>query len=180
MTDLQTDPSARSVSDVKHEITAVSSSSSLSRAQDFIKNNKIPSTCKPYASYEELVKDPNVDVIYVATPHSHHFQNAMLCLKTGNKHVLCEKPFTTNAAQTEILIQTAKERGLFLMEAVWTRFFPISLQIRDIIEKGEIGDVRRVIADLSFGDDCEKRWGTEHRMVNMNLAGGALLDRKLL
>lgn len=100
----------------------------------------------------------------------------MLALTVGKKHVLCEKSFTVNAAQTEILIQTAKKEGLFLMEAVWTRFFPLSLQVRERIEKGEIGDVRRVISDTSFGDDCEKRWGTEHRMVNMDLAGGALLD----
>ena len=101
----------------------------------------------------------------------------MLALLAG-KHVLCEKAFTVNAAQTKKLVETAKSKNLFLMEAVWTRYFPLSMQIREMIEHGEIGAVHRVIADLSVNEDVEKTWGTEHRMVNMDLAGGALLDRK--
>ena len=85
-----------------------------------------------------------------------------------------------NAKQAKKLVETAKEKGLFLMEAVWTRYFPLSLEIRKIIEDGKLGAVHRVIADNSFGQDVEGVWGTEHRMVNINLAGGALLDRKLL
>lgn len=65
-----------------------------------------------------------------------------------------------------------------MMEAVWTRFFPLSMKVREIIESGKLGSVHRVIADLSFGEDVEKEWGTKHRMVNKDLAGGALLDRK--
>ena len=94
--------------------------------------------------------------------------------------MLCEKAFTVNAAQARKLVQTAKERKLFLMEAVWTRFFPLSIQIREMIQDGELGDVYRVIADLSFGQDVENTWGADgakHRMVNPDLAGGALLDR---
>ena len=101
----------------------------------------------------------------------------MLALNAG-KHVLCEKAFTVNAAQAKILVETAKQKGLFLMEAVWTRFFPLSVQIREIIKNGGIGEVLRVVADNSFGDDVESKWGTKHRMVNMDLAGGALLDCK--
>lgn len=162
---------------MKHTVTAAASSSSVDRAKKFLSDCKCPSDAKAYGSYSELVKDPNVDIIYVATPHSHHYQNTMLCLLAG-KHVLCEKAFTTNAEQTKKLIETAKEKKLFLMEAVWTRFFPMSVQIRKMIQGGELGDVHRVIADNSFGEDVEETWGTEHRMVNMDLAGGALLDRE--
>lgn len=158
-------------------MTAVASSSSKSRAEKFISDLNIPSPVSAYGSYEELVSDPNVDIVYVATPHSHHFQNTMLALNAG-KHVLCEKAFTVNAAQAKILCETARQKGLFLMEAVWTRFFPLSVQIREIIKQGGIGEVLRVIADNSFGDDVESKWGTKHRMVNKDLAGGALLDCK--
>jgi len=99
----------------------------------------------------------------------------MLCL-LANKPVLCEKSFTTNAAQARALIATARSRNLFLMEAVWTRFFPLSLQIRSLISTGQLGAIHRVLADNSFGVDVENVWGTSHRMTNMDLAGGALLD----
>ncbi|MCJ1352639.1 MAG: hypothetical protein MMC33_002623 [Icmadophila ericetorum] len=173
--DLLIDPSTRSVSDIHHEIVAAASSSSKSRAEQFLKDCKCPSSAKAYGSYEELVKDPNIDIIYVATPHSHHYQNAMLCLLAG-KHVLCEKAFTVNAKQAKKLVETAKEKGMFLMEAVWTRYFPMSVEIRKIIESGKLGAVHRTIADNSVGEEVEKVFGTEHRMVNMDLAGGALLD----
>lgn len=175
------DPCTRSVSDIKHTVTAAASSSSSFRAKQFLETCKCPSSASAYGSYEELVKDPNVDIIYVATPHSHHYQNTMLCLLAG-KHVLCEKAFTVNAAQAKKLVATAKEKKLFLMEAVWTRFFPLSIQIRKWIEDGELGAVHRAIADLSFGQDVENTWGADgakHRMVNLDLAGGALLDRML-
>lgn len=178
--DLMLDPSTRQVSDVKHTVAAAASSSSVSRAKQFLETCKCPPSAKAYGSYEELVKDPDIDIIYVATPHSHHYQNTMLCLLNG-KHVLCEKAFTVNAAQAKKLVETAKEKNLFLMEAVWTRFFPLSIQIRKMIEDGQLGAVHRVIADLSFGQDVENTWGADgakHRMVNMDLAGGALLDRK--
>ncbi|OJJ44182.1 hypothetical protein ASPZODRAFT_135670 [Penicilliopsis zonata CBS 506.65] len=173
--DLLTDPKVRGASDVSHTIVAVASSSSASRAEEFIVDKAIPRPCAAYGSYEELVADSSVDVIYVATPHSHHFQNSMLALEAG-KHVLCEKAFTVNAAQAKILCETAKKKNLFLMEAVWTRYFPLSVQVRDLIKQGAIGEVLRVIADNSTGDDVEKIWGTAHRMVNKDLAGGALLD----
>lgn len=168
-------PKLRGTNDVTHTVTAVASSSSKARAEQFIVETKIPGPCAAYGSYEELVKDPNVDIIYVATPHSHHYQNTMLALEAG-KHVLCEKAFTVNAAQAKILCETAKKKKLFLMEAVWTRYFPLSVKVRELIQKGEIGEVLRVIADNSFGEDVETVWGTKHRMVNKDLAGGALLD----
>lgn len=122
--------------------------------------------------------DPNVAVIYVATPHSHHFQNAMLALRAG-KHVLCEKSLTVNAAQAKRLFETAKERNLFFMEAVWTRFFPLSIKVRELVTSNAIGKVHRVFADLSFGsakDDGSLIFPDDNRMVNADLAGGALLD----
>lgn len=101
----------------------------------------------------------------------------MLALKAG-KNVLCEKPFTVNAPQLEILMKEAKKRGLFLMEAVWTRCFPVSIEIRRLLKEGEIGVVKRTEARLDFCHEPlgEKYPGGEHRMVNPKLAGGALLD----
>ncbi|KAH7370602.1 hypothetical protein BKA65DRAFT_445583 [Rhexocercosporidium sp. MPI-PUGE-AT-0058] len=176
--DLLTDPSTRSVTDIKHVVAGAASSSSQSRASDFLREVKAPSTAKAYGSYADLVSDPNIDIIYIATPHSHHFQNAMLALH-AEKHVLCEKAFTVNAAQARKLVQTAKEKGLFLMEAVWTRYFPLSIKIRELVSSGVIGKVHRVTADLSLPcakDDGNLTFPDEDRMVNVNLAGGALLD----
>jgi predicted dehydrogenase len=161
------------VSDINHAVVAAASSSSVSRAQQFLQACKCASSAKAYGGYAELVADPDVDIVYVATPHSHHFQNTMLCLEAG-KPVLCEKPFTVNAAQAEKLYETAKSKGLFLMEAVWTRYFPLSVAIRKMIQDGEIGAVHRTIADLSFY--YGETWDAMHRMVNKELAGGAMLD----
>ncbi|KAI4787150.1 hypothetical protein E4T44_13718 [Aureobasidium sp. EXF-8845] len=101
----------------------------------------------------------------------------MLSLQAG-KHVVCEKPITVNAAQARILYQTAKDRNLFLLDAVWTRYFPLSVQIRDIIKSGEIGEVLRVIADTSMGENVDDLWvNQKRRKVNLDLAGGALLEK---
>jgi predicted dehydrogenase len=157
---------------------AVASSLSLSRAEWFLKEIRAPQSSKAYGSYLELVKDPSIDIVYVATPHSHHFQNTMMALEAG-KHVLCEKPFTVNAAQAKKSVETAKKKNLFLMEAVWTRYFPISSRIREMVTTGTIGHVHRVIADLSLAkakDDSSLAFADSHRMVNCALAGGALLD----
>lgn len=141
-----------------------------------------------YGSYADLVANSAVDIIYIATPHSHHFHNAMLSLEAG-KHVLCEKPLTVNAAQARRLFETARSRKLFLLEAVWTRFFPLACELRSIVrDKRVIGEVKRVFADLSFSPEGIK-WELEsgesednlerkHRLVNLDLAGGALLDSK--
>ncbi|RYO78897.1 hypothetical protein DL762_008434 [Monosporascus cannonballus] len=182
--DLLTNPASRDVHDVAHRLAAVASSSSTASAEAFLE--KVGATTatpaaegvRAYGSYRELVADPDVDIVYVATPHSHHFQNAMLALLAG-KHVLCEKAFTVTAAQARKLVATARSRGLFLMEAVWTRYFPLSVKIREMVQSGVIGPVYRVIADNSFGNDGPDGTLTfpdENRMVNPDLAGGALLD----
>jgi len=115
--DLWPSPECRGRNDIEHKVVAAATSSSVERAQKFLKEVRAVDSAKAYGSYEELTKDPNVDIIYIATPHSHHYQNAMLCLEAG-KNVLCEKAFTTNAAQCEALIKKAKEKNVFLMEAV--------------------------------------------------------------
>lgn len=107
--DLLVDPKTRGVTSIKHTIVAAASSSSKSRAETFLKDMKAPSSAKAYGNYKELVADPDIDIIYVATPHSHHYQNAMLCLEAG-KNVLCEKAFTVNAAQTKLLVAKAREK----------------------------------------------------------------------
>jgi predicted dehydrogenase len=176
--DLLTNPATREVHDVDHIVAAAASSTSASRAADFLKEIKAPESAKAYGSYAELVSDPDIDIIYIATPHSHHFQNAMLALEAG-KHVLCEKSFTVNAKQAKVLVETAKAKKLFLMEAVWTRYFPLSIKIRELVTSGAIGAVSRVFADLSFpnaAQDGSLDFPDSNRMVNMDLAGGALLD----
>ncbi|KAK4156670.1 oxidoreductase [Chaetomidium leptoderma] len=176
--DLLTNPATRDVHDVRHEVAAAASSSSKDRAAEFLNKVKAPSSAKSYGSYHELVADADIDIIYVATPHSHHFQNAMLALEAG-KNVLCEKALTVTASQARKLVETARAKGVFFMEAVWTRYFPLSIQVRDLISSGAIGNVYRTIADLSIGNaapDGKLTFADSNRMVNPDLAGGALLD----
>ena len=169
--DLLTDPATRSVHDVRHTIVAAASSTSSDRASEFL-HSVGASSAKAYGSYSELVSDSNVDIIYVATPHSHHYENVLLALEAG-KNVCCEKPFTINAAQTKHLIKVAKEKGVFLMEAVWIRFFPIVLEIQRLVhEERVLGDVKRVYSDLGVRFKPDPK----HRLFNPELGGGALLD----
>ncbi|BFZ65360.1 hypothetical protein YB2330_006526 [Saitoella coloradoensis] len=171
--DLQLDPATRDITDVKHKIVAIASHLGISPAEEFIHRIKAPEA-KAYGSYEELARDPNVDVVYVSSPHSHHYPHVLLALRSG-KHVLCEKPFTVNAAQAAHLQRVAKQYNRFLMEAVWTRFFPVSIKMRELIADGEIGELRRVFAELSQDFD-PYNIDPKHRIVNPDLAGGALLD----
>ncbi|KAH0847009.1 Trans-1,2-dihydrobenzene-1,2-diol dehydrogenase [Fonsecaea pedrosoi] len=173
--DLLKDPSTRNTTDVAHVVAAVASSSGKDRAQRFCRDLRIPEACAAYGSYGDLINDANVDIVYVASPHSHHFQHAMLALE-GGKHVVCEKPLTVNAAQAKVLYKTAKEKNLFLLDAVWTRFFPLSIQVRESIQKGEIGEVLRVMADTSFGIHPDISLKETPRKLTYELAGGALLE----
>jgi len=138
------------VSDVAHKVVAVASSRSKDSATVFLDKVKLsPEGVKVYGSYHELVADADVDCVYVATPHSHHFQNTMLALEAG-KNVLCEKAFTVTAAQARKLAETARAKGVFLMEAVWTRYFPLSIKIRELVKSGAIGTVYRVVGEFSL------------------------------
>ncbi|MCE2441352.1 MAG: Gfo/Idh/MocA family oxidoreductase [Candidatus Latescibacteria bacterium] len=125
-----------------------------------------------HPNYAALANDPDVDVIYVATPHSLHKENSILCLKAG-KPVLCEKPFTINRSEAEEIVAVAREAGLFLMEAMWTRFLPIMYQVRQWIQDGAIGEVRMVSADFGFGSTPGR---TKSRLYDPALGGGALMD----
>ncbi|HKK61466.1 MAG TPA: Gfo/Idh/MocA family oxidoreductase [Bacteroidales bacterium] len=124
-----------------------------------------------YGSYSELVSDNEVDIIYIATPHSYHFAHTKLCLEAG-KHVLCEKPFTINSAQLKQLIAIAKQNNRFLMEALWSKFLPGIIKVKQIVEEGLIGDPKMMYVDfgLNFPSD------PKHRLNNPHLGGGSLLD----
>lgn len=124
---------------------------------------------KAYGSYEELAKDDKVDLIYVATPHSEHYQNTRFCLMNG-RNCLVEKAFCANLKQAEELVALAKKRNLYLAEAIWTRYLPSKNEIKSLLESGVIGAVKSVETDFSV-----PIIGVE-RLVNPALAGGALLD----
>jgi predicted dehydrogenase len=149
------------------EVTAVGSRS-IDSANRFGDLFDIPHR---HASYEALANDPEVDVIYIGTPHSLHKENGLLCLEAG-KAVLCEKPFTINAAEAEAMIQLARQKKLFLMEAMWTRFLPAIIKLRQLLAEGVIGDVNMLTADLGFRAEVKP----QGRLFNPALGGGALLD----
>lgn len=141
-------------------------SRSIDKAQAFAQEHNIP---KAYGSYKEMVADSDIDLVYIATPHSHHFEHAMLALDHG-KPTLVEKAFTANAAEAEKLIGTAREKGLFITEAIWTRYMPLSHKVKEIMESGIIGDPRIITATLCYMMEDKER------IVRADLCGGALLD----
>ncbi|MEY2849343.1 MAG: hypothetical protein RI885_2010 [Actinomycetota bacterium] len=149
------------------DVAAVGSRSS-GNAQRFAERFGIRTA---HGSYDELVTDPEVDAVYVASPHSHHYEHSRMALEAG-KHVLCEKPFTVTARQAAVLVELAEEKGLVLLEAMWTRFLPHMVRIREIIAAGTIGEVRTVIADHLQKLPTDPA----HRLNDPGLAGGALLD----
>ncbi len=124
---------------------------------------------KAYGSYEELAEDEDIDLVYVATPHSAHAENALLCLEKG-RNVLVEKPFAVNVSQAEKVFSKAREKGLFAGEALWTRFHPMKKKILELINDGAIGEVTSVTAEA--GGFLTK----VPRLTEPELAGGALLD----
>lgn len=124
---------------------------------------------KAHGSYEEMLNDPLVELVYIATPHSHHYEHAKLCLEHG-KHVLCEKAFMVNAKQTAEILALAKQKNLFITEAIWTRYMPMRKILDDILASGVIGEPTTLTANLGYV--------IHHipRLVEPELAGGALLD----
>ncbi len=124
---------------------------------------------KVYTSYEAMLSDPEVELVYVATPHSHHFEHMMLCLEYG-KNVICEKAFTMNASQARKVAETAREKGLYVAEAIWTRYMPSRQIIQEVLDSGVIGKVNTLTANLSYVIDGKAR------ITDPALAGGALLD----
>lgn len=124
-----------------------------------------------HASYEALVNDPDVDIVYVSTPHPMHHSAAKLVLEHG-KHVLVEKPFTVTRAEAADLQRIAQERGLLAMEAMWTRYLPHMIRIREIVDSGVLGEIRAVTAEHTQKISDDPR----HRLNALELGGGALLD----
>ena len=143
-------------------------SRSQSSADVFAKKWKVS---RSYGTYEDLYADPDVEVVYIGTPHNFHFQNVSDALNAG-KHVLCEKAFTINAVEARELVALARQKKLFLMEAMWNRFQPWYGVVKQLLEEGRLGALHHIKADLSFRFDV----GPEHRIYNRDLAGGALLD----
>lgn len=138
----------------------------LSRAEQFADEFHAQ---KAYGNYEALADDPDIDLIYIATPHSHHFGPARMCLLKG-KPVLCEKAFTANAREAEELIRIAQEKQVFLAEAIWTRYMPFSRTIRELTESGIIGKPMMLTASLGYPI------AHKERIVRLELCGGALYD----
>ena len=141
-------------------------SRNLSKAEKFVEQYGFS---KAYGSYEEMLADTEIDLVYIATPHSHHFRHAKAALNAG-KNVLCEKSFTVNAQQAKDLITLAREKNLLLTEAIWTRYMPSRKMIDDIIDSGIIGEIKNVCANIGY------ELSDVVRLHDPKLAGGALLD----
>ncbi|MBX2870966.1 MAG: Gfo/Idh/MocA family oxidoreductase [Saprospiraceae bacterium] len=143
-------------------------SRSADKAEEFAKRYQVPNA---YGSYAALLADPEVDIVYIATPHSTHFEHTLRALQAG-KHVLCEKPFAVNANQVKKMVTSAVQQRRFLMEAFWTRFNPSFEYCLELVEQGVLGDVNYINADFTFFRNDPP----ESRMLNMDYAGGSLLE----
>lgn len=159
---------ARTLKEMEHtELTAVASRNEC-KAKEFADKYGIQ---KAYGSYDELVKDTEIDVVYIGTPHTEHKPNAELCIING-KSVLCEKPFTLNGKETKYLMDLAKEHNVFLMEAMWTKFLPVTKKVKEWLDNGRIGIVQKLDANFGFAATFDE----SNRLFNFDLAGGAILD----
>lgn len=157
---------AKTLNGMKEAQCYAVASRSLEKAEAFAQKNHVE---KAYGSYEEMLSDENVDLVYIATPHSHHLEHGKLCISYG-KPVLCEKSFTANAAQARELLDYAAEKKVFITEAIWTRYMPSRKMIDDIIASGELGEIKMISANLGY------ELTDKERMLRPELAGGALLD----
>jgi predicted dehydrogenase len=150
------------------ELLAVASRE-RTRAQAFARTYRI---AKAYGGYEDLLQDRDIDVVYIATPHMRHHDDALACIRSG-KAVLCEKPFTLNAPEARAVIHASRRAGVFCMEAMWMRFIPLMQEVKTRIEQGEIGEITHLTATFGY----PKRFDPDHRIFNPHLGGGCLLDR---
>ena len=163
---------AQGLRDVPDAALVAVASRTLQSAQDFAAAHGVrPGAVTAHAGYEALAADPEVDAVYIATPHNLHAENALLCLHAG-KAVLCEKPFTINRRQAREVVDVARHKKLFLMEAMWTRFLPAVRETRRMLERGDIGQPRQVLADFGFCAEFDPK----SRLFARELGGGALLD----
>lgn len=149
------------------ELYAVASRS-IAKAEEFAKEFN---ATKFYGSYEDLVKDEEVDIIYIATPHVFHYEHTLLCLK-HKKAVLCEKPFAMNKEQVNEMILTAKKKNIFLMEALWTYFLPHYQYVLELVKSKKFGKITNLEANFGF----EAPYLPEKRLFNKDLGGGSLMD----
>ena len=148
-------------------ITCLAAASrSAERAEKFARKHGIP---RAYGSYEALLEDPDIDLVYIATPHSLHFEQMKMCIDYG-KAVLCEKSFTANAAQAEKIKNYAAQKGVFAAEAIWTRYMPSRKIIHEMVDSGIVGEIKFLTANLFYDIDDKER------LVRRELCGGALLD----
>ncbi|KAI0272479.1 NAD(P)-binding protein [Gloeopeniophorella convolvens] len=172
--DVLLDPKTRGVQDIAHKVAAMGSRN-VEGAQAFVdKYAGSDGSIKVYGTYAEVYSDPDVDAVYIGTPHTLHYLNAADAIRAG-KHVLVEKPATTNAAEFRALIALAKQYKVFLMEAMWTRFQPVAQAVKEVIDGGELGAPVMIHADLS-GDFDIDNIALTHRILDPKLGGGALLD----
>ena len=149
------------------EIAAVGSRA-LDTADAFGDRFEVP---RRYGSYAELVADPGIDIVYVSSPHPFHREHTLLALEAG-KPVLCEKPFALNSSEAEEMIAAARSRKLFLMEAMWARFIPGMIKVREWLAAGAVGEVRMLDAEFGF----RAPFDPTQRLFNPHLGGGSLLD----
>lgn len=159
---------ATSLKEVKDAELYAVASRSFERAEFFAKEN---GATKAYGSYEEMLQDEELDVVYIATPHVFHYEHTLLCLKNG-KAVLCEKPFAINRQQVEEMISTAREKQVFLMEAMWTPFLPHIKYVIDVVNSGKYGKIKKLTADFGFNAPFKETG----RLFSIKLGGGSLLD----
>lgn len=147
------------------EMYAVASRN-MDKAMEFA---SIHHVTRPFGSYEDMLSDPAVELVYIATPHPFHFEHAKMCIDAG-KPVLVEKPFCVNAKEAEELLSYAKKKGVFITEAMWVRYMPMAGTIKKLLKDGVIGTPKMIMANLSYP------MLTKERLIKANLAGGALLD----
>ncbi|KAK0101470.1 hypothetical protein ONS95_006641 [Cadophora gregata] len=161
---------------VAHLITALGTSSEA-KGSEFVNTIFTSNQSRPtiYTDYKSVYADPNVDIVYIGTPHVFHKESCLAAIAAG-KHVLCEKPMAINEREVNEMIDAANEKGVFLMEAVWTRFFPLVLELHRLLHKQKvIGDISRMFCDFALDINIASLPPT-HRLKNLELGGGALLD----
>lgn len=159
---------AEGISYVQNAILYGVASSSIDRAHDFAKKYSVPNV---YNSYEELLCDSEIDIVYIATTNNFHFEHVQMCI-SHNKHCLCEKPFTLNSNELQIIVNSARQKKVFLMEALWTRFLPSIEDILQRIRAKEIGEITQISANFGFSVPFDQN----SRLFSPQLGGGALFD----
>lgn len=165
--------STRPDAEANHIIQAVGSSS-YEKGRKFVETH-IPGTSPTIGTYEQVYADPEVDIVYIGTPHAFHKENCLDAIRHG-KHVLCEKAFAINAAEARQVFEAAAEKGVFVMEAMWTRFFPLTKSLQQLLHTEKvIGDVKRVFCDFGLRQDIAAL-PADSRLKNPALGAGSLLD----